>query len=1062
MKLQGRNLSLQMSGEDVKLLHQELQQLGYTIDKTEVSQNYFGQSTDKIVKTFQKSENLKITGVVEKETAKLINLKVDAQQPQNYLVRGYVTQSDGTTTAALVAANIRIFDWDIRSENFLGETTTNANGYYQVTYTEEQFRKSKNEEGGADLIVRVYNSQGQLLATSPRKNNAQPEENIDLTVTVLGQPSPQDDVFVVKGTVNHANGTILSNITVQVFDKDMRSQQLLTAPQTNNEGDFEGTYTRAQFTRAEKANADLIFELRDSNEQIIQDFTATDDAGNPLQTIPVKDAEGNSTNIPIWFNAPAIAIVNFSVTDTRYQGTSEFTRYLEETSRIAANIPPDEWTEEDIAFLSNELEIPLQYLTFLRDAHYLPIFLETELPAIFFYGLFRQGLSTNHIQLLREKPSRMRSAVQDSSNRNIIPTVSEGQLEEWMVQFSELAVQQSFQPSEPTEQPSLGQIVSTAALNSDIQRQFVSFALAYEDDDNLLLDKFQEQLGSEGEQIRNELQFTLASNSLVYQHLPTLQAIGQVKQQQGWTASRDLARFNQDDWLGLVEQSTNYGTALPVDFETKEDFANAIAQQVEKVFPTAVVANRLSVDQELGTNDLNIFFEFNQDFHLGQTQIDSFLENGANLSQIADIPQLKSDLKGLQRVFRIVPETNRYLGMRNLLRQGFNSSLSIVNQGKPAFANTMTPVMGEAWVDNTFTNARLRVDAANLVGLKIGDHLSLPLPFIPHLRFPEPEADIPNLRELFGSLNGCECRHCRSVYSPAAYMVDLLQFLYRASEDGVSNRLNVLLQRRPDLQYILLNCRNANTVLPYIDLVNEVLEAAVSPIPLPGEDATEEEYQSWLAQYQTGLNLDIPADKLEARLKAMPEHEHTSAYRILNEAEFPWSLPFNLAQEKIKLFSEHLGIKLYQIQELFERDRDELTRSYLHLSEQEWELITTSTKELATLAPKWGEDNEEDLRSLLDAPWEVPDFLRRTGLSYEQLQEFVTTHFLSESGASIVTINLRDEGDRCNIDDYILNELNATILDKIHRFLRLRVKLGWTIEEFRSSSASLQWDRYHP
>ena len=56
MKLQGRNVSLQMSGEDVKLLHQELQQLGYTIDQAEVSQNYFGKSTDKIVKIFQKSE----------------------------------------------------------------------------------------------------------------------------------------------------------------------------------------------------------------------------------------------------------------------------------------------------------------------------------------------------------------------------------------------------------------------------------------------------------------------------------------------------------------------------------------------------------------------------------------------------------------------------------------------------------------------------------------------------------------------------------------------------------------------------------------------------------------------------------------------------------------------------------------------------------------------------------------------------------------------------------------------------------------------------------------------
>ena len=34
-------------------------------------------------------------------------------------------------------------------------------------------------------------------------------------------------------------------------------------------------------------------------------------------------------------------------------------------------------------------------------------------------------------------------------------------------------------------------------------------------------------------------------------------------------------------------------------------------------------------------------------------------------------------------------------------------------------------------------------------------------------------------RDMFGNVGGCECKHCRSVYSPAAYMVHLLQFLQR-------------------------------------------------------------------------------------------------------------------------------------------------------------------------------------------------------------------------------------------------------------------------------------------
>jgi hypothetical protein len=35
----------------------------------------------------------------------------------------------------------------------------------------------------------------------------------------------------------------------------------------------------------------------------------------------------------------------------------------------------------------------------------------------------------------------------------------------------------------------------------------------------------------------------------------------------------------------------------------------------------------------------------------------------------------------------------------------------------------------------------------------------------------------PTLETLFGSLDFCECEHCRSVLSPAAYSVDIFRFL---------------------------------------------------------------------------------------------------------------------------------------------------------------------------------------------------------------------------------------------------------------------------------------------
>ena len=89
---------------------------------------------------------------------------------------------------------------------------------------------------------------------------------------------------------------------------------------------------------------------------------------------------------------------------------------------------------------------------------------------------------------------------------------------------------------------------------------------------------------------------------------------------------------------------------------------------------------------------------------------------------------------------------------------------------------------------------------------------------------------IPEWSTLFGSLDLCKCEDCRSVYSPAAYFVDVLHFLKdRPSKIVGSSAKDILFERRPDLGEIELTCENTNTTLPYVDLVNEILENAPFP-----------------------------------------------------------------------------------------------------------------------------------------------------------------------------------------------------------------------------------------
>src|SRR4029077_4556379 len=67
----------------------------------------------------------------------------------------------------------------------------------------------------------------------------------------------------------------------------------------------------------------------------------------------------------------------------------------------------------------------------------------------------------------------------------------------------------------------------------------------------------------------------------------------------------------------------------------------------------------------------------------------------------------------------------------------------------------------------------------------------------------------PEWRTFFGSIDQCECDHCQSAISPAAYLVDILNFLEStkktdSKEVGAFKTLKI---RRPDIFNTALTCK---------------------------------------------------------------------------------------------------------------------------------------------------------------------------------------------------------------------------------------------------------------
>jgi hypothetical protein len=117
----------------------------------------------------------KITSIRVKTLPKV---KINPSRGMVLLVKGEVHLSDGSPFAGLT---VRAFDRDLRGEELLGETTTDENGQYEITYSATQFRRA--EKSSADIIVRAYEKGSKLVTESQIIFNAKPLETVNLVVS---------------------------------------------------------------------------------------------------------------------------------------------------------------------------------------------------------------------------------------------------------------------------------------------------------------------------------------------------------------------------------------------------------------------------------------------------------------------------------------------------------------------------------------------------------------------------------------------------------------------------------------------------------------------------------------------------------------------------------------------------------------------------------------------------------------------------------------------------------------------------------------------------------------
>ena len=538
---------------------------------------------------------------------------------------------------------------------------------------------------------------------------------------------------------------------------------------------------------------------------------------------------------------------------------------------------------------------------------------------------------------------------------------------------------------------------------------------------------------------------TLSIGALVKNSLAVIQQLNQKFNAGALTALPQLATLSVQDWEDVIaaggagavpENLTGVAGASPASV-----FAQETYDRVTRAYPTAALFSRAGRDSLVPPEQqpaVESFFAANPNLDLRRENIEIYLKN-AGEAAFNGVPAdqratLVSNVHGFQRLLRIAPHVDTAV---RLLKLGFSSATSIANVGKLQFVDQLVSA-GASRIDafKTFYIAQQRyAGVVSLLSQFRSDMLGVWPAAIGSLQaYNDGESRAadgsPTLQTLFGSQDYCEVDFCTSLLSPAAYLTDLLMWLSQRKAGIASpykSALDVLFARRGDLGTLLLNCPNTDTPLPYIDLVNELLEDLVSA-PQAG------------IVRQTELTADV--------LRAAPDPRciNTNAYAVLRTAKFPHTLPYDGPLDQLRTVLAQSNLPLWQVRQGFlplhgavpAAQAQAVAAVRFQISYGERLLIATPDSTLGTQAILWNTANPAvDLLS-------VDQFIGAADLTYDQLLQLLAVVWTRNAGAPITIV---DTSGTCDTSAQTLSHLDLGQLDRMHRFLRLWRRTGWKMWE---------------
>lgn len=846
----------------------------------------------------------------------------------------------------------------------------------------------------------------------------------ELRVTIVGTAAL---TFTIAGRVVDKDRAGQSGVDVTLYRVEVDASTSLGTVVTNASGEYAIEYAG-------------------------HDASTIEDPAMSLRVIATESAvEVGRT--PIIFSPRPEHRADVVVGQAVYRGRSEYDRIAAALAPHLGETLPETLVPDSIELLAQRADAYPPHLAMHVQAARLSA--AHAVDATTFYALLRAGMPADLPGLLSQSRSARRGALRRAYAERILPDPTSGTVEEAIdaaLQAVDALVVDASLAEPGVGETNLRGLLDTSGLNETQLRDFMELRVPFQGSNADFWAAVHADTNLQGAPAQ-ALEFTVEASVLVRSFLPALDGLQTLRTAETISTVADLAAWDVSEWLTFIGSNGGAPDDLPGETsgEREQLYAETMTRIIEERYPTQVLARRIERDDPASTTGVAAFLDDNPDFDVARTVIPIYLD--ANPASPPIDPQVEANIKTVQRVWSLTPRFNRYDVTQVLLDAGITSASRIVEMGPGGFAGAVAtqldgvhPVLdGQTMAAHLYKTAVVKNAGAQMLLMQYSaaaNQVEMGPVRVPAL--PSEGPGVPTLEELMGSLDFCACEHCRSMLSPAAYFVELLARLDRTSA------LDELETRREDLRLIELSCVNTNTVLPYIDLVNELLEH--------------------VATTGSGSTANMPAHQTTwtaAELRRFPEWRNAAAYSPCATAVYPWSLPMDLPSVEQGLYLGRLGVGRHEMMRGLQRPAgtdptaDAIVAEALGMTTFERDVVVgTEPGSPVDLAAPWNlaganfsDQIRTDLRRLLDT----------VGLELDGLLRLLAMRFIvPQNQQPEQWLHYENDEPSCNLEDITLDEaFDDDAADRLHRFLRLSHKTGLSWAEL-DTALRLRGERRSP